>query len=94
MPPFIKSVPEKGFRSGSAVKNSPANAGDTGDKGLIPGLKGSPGGGHGNPLQHSCWEIPTVRGAWLAVVHHVAKKWIQLKRLNTAFLMIEGVYCI
>ena len=27
------------FRSGSVVKNSPANAGDTGDKGSIPGSK-------------------------------------------------------
>ena len=31
------------------VKNLPANAGDTGDTGLIPGSGGSPGGGHGNP---------------------------------------------
>ena len=30
------------------VKNLPANAGDTGDAGLIPGLGRSPGGGHGN----------------------------------------------
>ena len=30
-----------------------------GDLGLIPGLGGSPGGGHGNPLQYSCvWESP------------------------------------
>ena len=36
------------------MKNSPANAGDTRDAGLIPGLGRSPGGGHGNPLQYSC----------------------------------------
>ena len=30
------------------VKNLPANAGDTRDTGLIPGLGRSPGGGHGN----------------------------------------------
>ena len=35
------------------VKNPPANAGDVGDTGSIPGLERSPGGGHGNPLQHS-----------------------------------------
>ena len=29
-----------------------------GDLGLIPGLGGSPGGGHGNPLQYSCLENP------------------------------------
>ena len=40
---------------GSVVKNPSANAGDAG---LIPRLGRSPGGGHGNPLQYSCWEIP------------------------------------
>ena len=34
------------------VKNLPANAGDAGDFGLIPGLGRSPGGGNGNPLQY------------------------------------------
>ena len=33
------------------IKNLPANAGATGDLGSIPGLGGSPGGGHGNLLQ-------------------------------------------
>ena len=33
---------------------TPANAGDTRDTGLIPGSGRYPGGGHGNPLQHSC----------------------------------------
>jgi len=32
----------------------------------------SPGGGHGNPLQYSCLENPTDRGAWQAAVHRVA----------------------
>ena len=31
------------------VKNPPANAGDTGDEDLIPGLERSPGGGNVNP---------------------------------------------
>ena len=35
------------------VKNLPANAGDKGDGGSIPGWGRSPGGGHGNPLQYS-----------------------------------------
>ena len=38
------------------VKNPSANAGDARDVGLIPDLGGSPGGGHGNPLQYSCLE--------------------------------------
>ena len=32
------------------VKNLPANGGDQGSVGSIPGLERSPGGGHGNPL--------------------------------------------
>jgi len=36
------------------VENPPANAGDTGDSSLIPGLGRSPRRGNGNPLQHSC----------------------------------------
>ena len=59
-----------GFPGGSAVKNLPANAGNTGS---IPGLGRSPGERNGNPLQHSCLENPMDRGAWLARVHGVAK---------------------
>ena len=40
------------------VKNQPANAGDSRDTDLIPELGRSPGGGTGNPVQYSCWEIP------------------------------------
>ena len=38
------------------VKNSPANGGGVRVMGSIPGLGGSPGGRHGNPLQYSCLE--------------------------------------
>ena len=37
------------------VKNTPADAGNTG---LIPELGRSPGEGDGNPLQYLAWEIP------------------------------------
>ena len=57
------------------VKNPPANAEDTRDTGLIPGLGRSPGGGHGSPLQYSCLENPMDRGAWWATAHRVAKSW-------------------
>ena len=53
------------------VKESACNAGDPGS---IPGSGRSPGEGNGNPLQHSCLENPTDRGAWRAVVHGVAKR--------------------
>ena len=39
----------------------------------ISGLGRSPGEGNGNPLQYSCLENPTGRGAWSATVHGVAK---------------------
>ena len=53
------------------VKNPPDNAGDSRDVGLIPGLGRSPGVGNGNPLQYSCLENPTDRGAWQAEVQGV-----------------------
>ena len=43
------------------VKNLPANAGDVGGMGSIPGSGRSPGGGHGNPLHYSCLENPMDR---------------------------------
>ena len=55
------------------VKSLPANAGDIKDVGLIPELGGSPGGGHGNPLQYYCLGNAMDRGAWRAIVHRVAK---------------------
>ena len=42
----------------------PTNAGDIREEGLIPGLGRTPGGGHDNPLQHSCLENPMDRGTW------------------------------
>ena len=64
------------------VKNPPANAGDVKRAGSIPGLGRSPGAAHGNPLQCSLLENPTVRGAWRATVHRDAQSWTQLKRLS------------
>ena len=60
------------------VKNLPANAGDAGDMGLIPGLGRSPGEGHANPLQYSCLESPRDRGAWSTTVQGVAKSQTRL----------------
>jgi len=63
----------KGFPGGSVGKESTCNAGDSGDMGSFPGLRGSPGGGHGNPLQYSCLKNPMDRVAWQAIVHGVTK---------------------
>ena len=53
-----------GFPGGSVVKNLPANAGDIGDTGSIPGLGRSPGEGNGNLFQCSCLENSMDRRAW------------------------------
>ena len=45
-----------GFPAGSVVKNPPANAGDAGNAGSIPGSGRFPEGGNGNLLQYSCLE--------------------------------------
>ena len=50
-----------GFPGGSVIKNLPTNAGDVG---TIPELGRSPGEGNGSPLQYSCLQNPTDRGAW------------------------------
>ena len=52
------------FPGGSAVKNLPANARNTGDVSSVPGLGRSPGEGNDNSLQHSRLENPMDRGAW------------------------------
>ena len=67
-----------GVPGGSVVQNEPANAGNTGDTGSIPGLGRSPGGGNGNPLLYSCLENPMDKGAWRATVHGITKIGTQL----------------
>ena len=52
------------------VKDPPANAGGMGS---IPGSGGSPGGGHGNPLQHSYLKNSMDREASQTLVHRVKK---------------------
>ena len=55
------------------LKNPPANAGDAGDGGSIPGSERSHGGGNGNPLQYYCLKNSMDRGAWQATVYGVAE---------------------
>ena len=50
-----------GFPGGSEGKESACNAGDPS---TIPVSGRSPGKGNGNPLQYSCMENSTDRGAW------------------------------
>ena len=53
-------------------------AGDTGGADSIPGLGRSPGGEHGSPLQYSCLENSTDRGAWWATVHGIRRSRMRL----------------
>ena len=62
-----------GLPSGTSGKELACNAGDIRDAGSIPGSGRSPVEGKGNPLQYSCLENPTDRGAWSAMVHGVAQ---------------------
>ena len=55
------------------VKNLPADAGDTGEVGSIPGLGRPHEEGNGNPLQYSCLEYSMERGVWQAIVYGIAK---------------------
>ena len=45
------------------VKNTPANAEDIRDAGLVPASGRSPGGENGNSVQYSCLENPMDIGA-------------------------------
>ena len=60
-----------GFPGGSDDKESACNAGDPCS---IPESGRFPGEGNGNPLQYSCLEHSTERGAWQAPVHRVTKE--------------------
>ena len=55
------------------VKNPPANAGDSGNTGLISRPGRPSGEGIGNPLQYSLLENTMDRGAWQATVRGVTE---------------------
>ena len=67
------------------VKNLPANAGEAGGGGSIPGSLRSSGGGHGNPLQYSCLENPWTEepgGLQSTGSHRVGHDWSNLAQLH------------
>ena len=51
------------FPGGLVVKSLPANTGDAGDMGSMPGSGKSSGERNGNPLQYSCLGHPMDQGA-------------------------------
>ena len=75
--PIYMCTYSRGFLGVSLGKESACSAGDSSS---IGGLRRSPAGGHGSPLQYSCLENSMDRGAWRATVHKVAKSRTGLKR--------------
>ncbi|CAI9154609.1 unnamed protein product [Rangifer tarandus platyrhynchus] len=59
-----------GLPGGTDGKESACNVGDPGS---IPGSGRFPREGNGYPLQYSCLENSTERGAWWATIHVIAE---------------------
>ena len=62
-----------------ASSDSKESACSAGDSGSIPGWERPSGEWNGNPLQYSCLENSTDRGAWRATVHRFTKSQTQLR---------------
>ena len=73
-----------GFPGDSVVKNLPANSGDSGDVGSIPGSWRFPER-NGKPLQYSYLENPMDLGAWPAAVHGIARSQARLSEHTEQF---------
>ena len=72
-----------GFPGGASGKEPPCKARSIMRCGFNPELGGSPGGGHGSPLQYSCLENPMDRGVRQTTVHGISKSRSRLKWLST-----------
>ena len=68
----IKRVYYKYSQVALGVKNPSANAGDSGNMGLILGLGRSPGEGNGNSLQYYCLGNLMDRGVYWVTVYGIA----------------------
>ena len=65
--------------------------------GLIPGMGRSPGEGNGYPLQYSCLESFTDRGAWRATVNGVTKSRAPLSDFTSSdfhFSSLKPLVCL
>ena len=90
---FTMNAPTLAGLLALAVKNLPATAGDAGVVGSIPGLGRCSGGRNGNPLQYSCLENSTDRGARLATGHGVTESQTWLSDWTHAPFAGEGQEC-
>ena len=73
------------FPGGSASEESTCSAGDLD---LIPGPGRSLGEGNGYPLQYSCLDISTDRGAWQATAHGSGKESEMTERITLFFHLL------
>ena len=80
------SLTSMGFPGGGSDKEHAYQCRRHREAGSIPGLGRSPGGGHGNPLQYSCLENSTDRGAWglqSIALQRVRHNWNNLEGMHT-----------
>ena len=56
--------------------------------------KGSPGGGHDNPLEYSCLENPMDRGAWCVTVHGGSKNQTGLSDWASTHAVRRSVFIV
>ena len=56
-------MPQLGLLGGASYKEPDCQRRRGKRHGFVPWVRKIPGGGHGNPLQYSCLENPTDRGA-------------------------------
>ena len=87
----VSCIVDRCFPRWRRVSNLPANAGEAGDPGSIPGSGRSAGEGSDNPLQYSRLENSTDRGAWRARVHGVAKCWTRLSAHTHRDTLVHSV---
>ena len=84
---FFSLIIPMGFPGSSSGKESTCN---TGNPGSIPELRGSPGGGHGNPLQYSCLESHRQRSqvgySSLGCKESDATEWLSTAQHDSSFL--------
>ena len=91
MLPLKKEITLLDFPGGSDGKGPACNAGDPT---LIPGSRRFPGEGNGNLIQYSCLENSKDRGAWWALVHGIAKSWIQLNAYMSVLFVLVLELCV
>ena len=84
---YLTMVCISGVPCGSDGKASACNAGDVGS---MPGLGGSPGERHGNPLQYSCQENSMDKRAW-QTTNMGLQSWTWLSDWDTS---MHGTDCV